>query len=57
MLYTVNAFASCTVLGLSFSLIIIMKIYFLCIRAREREEVEKKVQKIKALLILYFMAF
>ena len=35
----------------------IMKIYSLCIPAREREEVEKKVQKIKALLILSFMAF
>ena len=35
----------------------IMKIYSLCIRARKREEVGKKVQKIKALLILSFMAF
>ena len=35
----------------------IMKIYSLCIRARECEEVEKKVQKIKALLILSFIAF
>ena len=81
MLYTVNAFASCTVQPRpqGFSLFpcfkgkalgtrllrsagfefqpYIMKIYSLCIRAREREEVEKKVQKIKALLILSFMAF
>ena len=56
MLYTVNAFASCTVRAQFEFQPYIMKIYSLCIRARECEEVEIKVQKIKALLILSFMA-
>ena len=45
MLYTVNAFASCTVRAQFEFQPYIMKIYSLCIRARECEEVEKKYKK------------
>ena len=45
MLYTVNTFASCTVRAQFEFQPYIMKIYSLCIRAREYEEVEKKYKK------------